>query len=732
MALRWRTNRRPHGPASPYAHRRIGALRRPLSPLTAAAPGAAAARAMLTRGPAVALRSLGHGRPRHALGARLPGAGLAAPVRRLHGARQLGALHVLLPALLHPPRAPGAPPLSAARARQILATSAALEDRVQRGVLAAASRAARAAVEALRRALAAFWRALRLGARTVEFPVRLLGFLGCVMAALNEEKRAGGTASNASERLWDCAVRIAASMGPTFIKLLQWSTTRRDLYSVSFCDHIARLQHSAQPPGRRARKQAERALADAYGPHWRRFLRLEEQIGAGCIASVYRARLDAEQARAQGVALPASLHGDDVVAAVKVLRPGSAELVQLDLQLLEWALALAHRLVPAGVGLDLWGADDLLADFKRMMHDQLDLRVEARNMRVFRENHLRCAEELREARSPLQERVLLQLWDAYEAAVALVKRAKRASGVLGPVDAALTLEETGDAERGRPIDISSGAWERRLGAAARFTVPQMYSSPTAELLVEEFCEGVLLADFLRGRERAVFERAALEKAGGVNALLRRKHREDHEADERLARELGQIGMHGFLRMLFDDNFVHGDLHPGNMIVSVEEDGTVKLALLDGGIVTTLGDADMWNLIDLFYHVGTGKCDGAGRIFLQNAASNTSADPEAFAHQWGLLADKLIQDSFQTSTGEIGALVDGLLDLCREHRVKLDPAFSKVIVAIVVVEGLGKSLDESLDIIRVAVPTIARARRRLRLAKLRAAEAEACDRCAGNA
>jgi aarF domain-containing kinase len=39
----------------------------------------------------------------------------------------------------------------------------------------------------------------------------------------------------------------------------------------------------------------------------------------------------------------------------------------------------------------------------------------------------------------------------------------------------------------------------------------------------------------------------------------------------------------------------------------------------------------------------------------------------------------------------------------EHKVKLDGSFSSIILTIVVVEGLGRSLDPTLDIIQKARP-----------------------------
>ena len=43
-----------------------------------------------------------------------------------------------------------------------------------------------------------------------------------------------------------------------------------------------------------------------------------------------------------------------------------------------------------------------------------------------------------------------------------------------------------------------------------------------------------------------------------------------DADMLRRRQIADIGIAAFLKMLFVDNFVHGDLHPGNILVRFED------------------------------------------------------------------------------------------------------------------------------------------------------------------
>ena len=59
------------------------------------------------------------------------------------------------------------------------------------------------------------------------------------------------------------------------------------------------------------------------------------------------------------------------------------------------------------------------------------------------------------------------------------------------------------------------------------------------------------------------------------------------------------GIDALIQMIFVDNFVHGDLHPGNIFV-VEDtaSGEAQLAYLDAGIAVSYSDADHEHLIDV--------------------------------------------------------------------------------------------------------------------------------------
>ena len=53
-------------------------------------------------------------------------------------------------------------------------------------------------------------------------------------------------------------------------------------------------------------------------------------------------------------------------------------------------------------------------------------------------------------------------------------------------------------------------------------------------------------------------------------------------------QIGQLGLQAFLKMVIWDNFIHADLHPGNILVSVSN-GRASPVLLDFGMTVRLSD-----------------------------------------------------------------------------------------------------------------------------------------------
>jgi len=161
-------------------------------------------------------------------------------------------------------------------------------------------------------------------------------------------------------------IRLALEdLGPIFVKFGQILSTRRDLLPPDIAEELAGLQDRVPPfDGARARAIVERAYG---GPVSEVFDRFDETaLASASIAQVHAARLK---------------DGREVV--VKVVRPGILRTIEGDLQLLYTIAYLARRYWREGRRLH---PVEVVREFDKTIHDELDLMREAANASQLRRN----------------------------------------------------------------------------------------------------------------------------------------------------------------------------------------------------------------------------------------------------------------------------------------------------------------------------------------------------------
>lgn len=163
------------------------------------------------------------------------------------------------------------------------------------------------------------------------------------------------------------------------------------------------------------------------------------------------------------------------------------------------------------------------------------------------------------------------------------------------------------------------------------------------------------------------------------------------------KKLGKIGFQAMLQMVFQDGFVHADLHPGNVLVTRDH----RLALLDVGMVAEL--TEFHRQIFAFYFAAWAQGDGKtmAQILLQNSPSGLGANLPGFTKD----IEKFVAHHHGKLLGEVqvAGVVFEMLQILRKHRVRVNPTFTMVNIAIALTEGIGKQLDPGLDLLQEALP-----------------------------
>ncbi len=157
------------------------------------------------------------------------------------------------------------------------------------------------------------------------------------------------------------AVRLRLALealGPIFVKFGQILSTRRDLLPDDIANELAKLQDQVPPfPGADAIAVIERAHQKPIADIFRAFDRTA--LASASVAQVHLAELN-----------------DGREAAVKILRPGIAQVIRNDLALLNAGASLMECLWADGKRLR---PHEVVAEFARHLNDELDLMREAAN-----------------------------------------------------------------------------------------------------------------------------------------------------------------------------------------------------------------------------------------------------------------------------------------------------------------------------------------------------------------
>ena len=378
----------------------------------------------------------------------------------------------------------------------------------------------------------------------------------------------------------DKNVRLRQAMeelGPIYIKFGQLLSTRRDFLDTDLADELQSLQDNVPPFSKPSiRELIEDSLGTSVDAI---FSSLDDTpFASASVAQVHKATLTS---------------GEEVV--VKVVRPGIEETVSADITLLKWLSRqfelrsdLARRLHPI----------EIVNDYEKIIHDELDLLSEAANTSQLRRN----------------------------------------------------FEDS-------PV----------------LYVPKVYWDHCSKnVMVMERIHGIPVAD--------------VESLNAQNTDLKK---------------LAETGVDIFFTQVFDHNFFHADMHPGNIFVARETPESPKYIAIDCAIIGSLTKDDQEylakNLLAIFkrqyrkvaeLHVACGWVPRHTKIHEFESAIRSVCEP--------IFEKPLKEISFAN-------LLIQLFRTASRFDMEVQPSLVLLQKTLLNVEGLGRQLYPDLDLWTTALP-----------------------------
>ncbi|XP_035198650.1 uncharacterized aarF domain-containing protein kinase 2, partial [Oxyura jamaicensis] len=487
--------------------------------------------------------------------------------------------------------------------------------------------------------------------------------------------------------------RAAEAAGPTCVKLGQWASTRRDLFSEAFCDEFSKLhvEVSPHPWG-----HTDELLRRAFGEDWSRVLKFQSQepVGSGCVAQVYKAYAD--------LAAIAGAQAKELGQSSELRSASEAWEVSGFRGLLRW---LRNR---KSEGRWEERSKEELSTVGCSPESPLS---RARRVEQMAKPPLSANPSSARHLTPVAIKVLHPgLAHQVQMDLFIMKMGSHILGLLPGFKWLSLTEIVEEFEKLMMQQIDLRYEARNLERFrqnfldvdfVKFPTP-VRPLVTTDVLVETFEESEPISRYLHA-----------------------------EVATELRQRLAKMGMDMLLKMVFVDNFVHADLHPGNILVQgtaqassgcreqtaivdlcdtlvVEVQPPLRqlcLVLLDAGIVAELQSADMQNFRAVFTAVVQGQGERVAELILHHARANQCQDIERFKAEMAELVTKVRGNTIALGKLQVANLLSNVFKLLMTHKVKLESNFASIIFAIMVLEGLGRSLDPELDILEAAKPLL---------------------------
>ena len=170
-------------------------------------------------------------------------------------------------------------------------------------------------------------------------------------------------------------------------------------------------------------------------------------------------------------------------------------------------------------------------------------------------------------------------------------------------------------------------------------------------------------------------------------------------------ELSRAGVEIFFTQVFRDGFFHADMHPGNVLVAIDDQHRGKYIALDFGIIGTLTDIDKNYLAQNFLAFFRRDYKGVAQAHVD--AGWAPADTRIDEFEAAIRA--VCEPIFDRPLSEIsfGRVLLRLFQTSRRFNVEIQPQLVMLQKTLLNIEGLGRQLDPQLDLWKTAKPFLER-------------------------
>ncbi len=171
------------------------------------------------------------------------------------------------------------------------------------------------------------------------------------------------------------------------------------------------------------------------------------------------------------------------------------------------------------------------------------------------------------------------------------------------------------------------------------------------------------------------------------------------------KKLADRGVETFFTQVFEHNFFHADMHPGNIFVDVSDPADPSYIAIDCAIIGSLTREDQDYLARNILAFFNRDYAEVARLHLESGWVPEHTDPREFER----VIQTLCEPIFAKPLNEIsfGLFLVQLFDTAREFEMEIQPQLVLLQKTLLYIEGLGRELYPELDLWETAKPFMER-------------------------
>jgi len=171
------------------------------------------------------------------------------------------------------------------------------------------------------------------------------------------------------------------------------------------------------------------------------------------------------------------------------------------------------------------------------------------------------------------------------------------------------------------------------------------------------------------------------------------------------KKLAHLGVEIFFTQVFEQNFFHADMHPGNVFIDVSDPSNPSYIALDCAIMGSLTEQDKnylaRNLLAFFH-----------QDYLESARLHVESGwvpPDTDIHEFEAVIRSVCEPIFQKPISEIsfGKVLMSLFQTARRFNMEVQPQLVLLQKTLLNIEGMGRQIYPDLDLWETAAPFMER-------------------------